>query len=74
MTDRTVIGLPVPEQERYMSRKQLAEHMGVSVRTIDRFAKEGMPHEDWGLKCRRFLPSRAIAWARTRRHHQEEAA
>jgi phage terminase Nu1 subunit (DNA packaging protein) len=69
----TVHGLPRPEVERYVSRAQLAEHMGVSVRTVDRFVKEGMPHEDWGLKCRRFLPSKAIAWARTRGHNEEAA-
>lgn len=59
-----VIGLPVPEPERYMTRAQLAEHMGVSVATVDRWVADGMPSETWGLRARRFRPSSAIAWAR----------
>lgn len=62
-----VYGLPVPEPERYVSRKELADIMGVSVKTIDRFVREGMPSETWGVRSRRFRPSVAIAWARTRR-------
>jgi phage terminase Nu1 subunit (DNA packaging protein) len=62
-----VVGLPVPEQEPYVTREQLAEIMGVGVRTIDRFRAEGMPCENWGMRAVRFQASRAIAWARTRR-------
>lgn len=61
-----VIGLPVPENERYVDRKQLADLMGVSVDTIDRMVREGMPSETWGLRARRFKPSAALAWARAR--------
>lgn len=61
-----VVALPVPEPERYVTRKRMAEIMGVSVKTIDRFVNEGMPSETWGLSARRFRPSRAIAWARDR--------
>jgi phage terminase Nu1 subunit (DNA packaging protein) len=61
-----VVGIPLPEQERYVSRKELAEIMGVSVRTIDTFRAEGMPAESWGLRAVRFSPSKAIAWARAR--------
>jgi phage terminase Nu1 subunit (DNA packaging protein) len=56
--------IPVPESEPYVSRAQLAEHMGVSVDTIDRLVKQGMPSETWGRRTRRFRPSIAIAWAR----------
>jgi phage terminase Nu1 subunit (DNA packaging protein) len=52
--------------ERYVTRQQLAEVMGVSVKTIDRMVRAGMPSETWGLRSRRFLASRALAWARTR--------
>jgi phage terminase Nu1 subunit (DNA packaging protein) len=52
--------------ERYVNRQQLAELMGVSVKTIDRMVRDGMPSETWGLRSRRFLASRALAWARTR--------
>lgn len=60
-----VVGLPVPEGERYVGRKELADIMGVSLPTIDRWVRAGMPSETWGLRARKFLPSRAIAWART---------
>lgn len=52
--------------ERYVDRRELAVLMGVNVRTIDRMVRDGMPSESWGLRARRFLPSLALAWARTR--------
>jgi len=52
--------------ERYLNREQLAQLMGVSVKTIDRMVRDGMPSETWGLRSRRFLASRALAWACTR--------
>lgn len=58
---------PWAEQERYVDRDELAELMGVSVATIDRWRRAGMPSETWGLRARRFRPSVAIAWARARR-------
>lgn len=64
---QTVRSLVVPATERYVSRSELAEMMGVSVSTIDRLVSEGMPSETWGMRTRRFLPSRALAWARSRR-------
>lgn len=54
---------PAPA-ERYLTRAQLAELMGVSVSTIDRMVASGMPSETWGRRSRRFLASRALAWAR----------
>lgn len=57
----------VPVQERYVTYAELAELMGVSVRTVVEFVAEGMPSETWGMKrTRRFLPSRALAWASER--------
>lgn len=63
----SVVGLPtkLPEGERYVSRRELAKRMSVSVTTIDRMRRAGMPSELWGQRMRRFLPSRAVAWART---------
>lgn len=61
-----VRSLVVPATERYVSRSELAEMMSVSVKTIDRLVSEGMPSETWGMRTRRFLPSRALAWARAR--------
>jgi phage terminase Nu1 subunit (DNA packaging protein) len=65
-TDGGVIVAP----EAYVDRKQLAELMGVSVATIDRMVRAGMPSETWGIRSRRFLASQALAWARTRRAAQ----
>jgi hypothetical protein len=55
-----------PFCERYVSRERLAQIMGVSVKTIDRLVVMGMPSETWGVRVRRFLPSRALAWAHER--------
>lgn len=60
----TVHGLPVQGREHYVTRDELAELMGVHVSTVDRMVKDGMPAETWGRRVRRFLPSRALAWAR----------
>ena len=60
------MGLVVPEPERYVTRRELAHIMGVSVPTIDRWVRQGMPSETWGMRARRFRPSLAIAWARAR--------
>lgn len=55
------------ELERYVTAGELAELMGVSERTIRRMVAAGMPSETWGMgRTRRFLPSLALAWARSR--------
>lgn len=54
--------------ERYVDRRELATLMGVNVRTVDRMVRDGMPSESWGLRARRFRPSLALGWARTRGH------
>lgn len=49
--------------ERYVTAQELAELMGVSVKTIYRLRRAGMPSESWGMaRTRRYLPSKAIAW------------
>ena len=58
--------------ERYVDRRELATLMGVNVRTVDRMVRDGMPSESWGLRARRFRPSLALAWARTRRPCADE--
>lgn len=61
----TLRALPVPAvPERYLTRSELAALMSVSVSTIDRMVRNGMPSETWGRRSRRFLASRALAWAR----------
>jgi phage terminase Nu1 subunit (DNA packaging protein) len=62
-----VVALPVREQERYVTRAELARLMGVSESTVKRWQRDGMPSETWGLRSRRYLPSRCTAWVRTNR-------
>lgn len=52
--------------ERYVDRRELADIMGVSVPTINRMVRAGMPSETWGLAARRFLPSECMEWAKGR--------
>jgi phage terminase Nu1 subunit (DNA packaging protein) len=59
----TVLPFPSQDPERYVSRMELAEIMGVSVDTIDRLRKAGMPSYTWGMRTRRFLASEATRWA-----------
>jgi phage terminase Nu1 subunit (DNA packaging protein) len=61
-----------PGLEPYVDRQQMARLMGVNVRTIDRMVRDGMPSESWGLRARRFLPSSALAWARSRKDVEDE--
>ena len=63
----TVSGLPTQQPERFVTRRELAELMGVSVGTIDQMRREGMPSTTWGRRTRRFRASTAIAWAQERR-------
>jgi phage terminase Nu1 subunit (DNA packaging protein) len=68
--DRTVNADRTPE--RYVGRRELADLMGVNVRTVDRMVRDGMPSESWGLRARRFRPSLALAWARAREARGDE--
>ena len=56
-----------PLLESYVTARELAALMGVSERTVKRWVAAGIPSETWGMsRTRRFLPSEAIAWARSR--------
>jgi transposase len=59
--------VPGADPEPWMSRARIAKHMDVSERTIDRWVREGMPHETWGLATRKFQASAVEKWARARR-------
>lgn len=59
----TVSGLPTQQTERYVTRRELAQMMSVSVGTIDNMVRRGMPSTTWGRRTRRFRASTAIAWA-----------
>lgn len=60
--------------EAYLSAGALAELMGVSVQTIKRWTRAGMPSQTWGMKVRRYRPTEAMAWARTYRDESDEAS
>lgn len=66
----TVTPLSTAEPERYVSRAELTDLMGVSTKTVDRLVAAGMPSETWGRRTRRFRPSTALAWARHQRHRE----
>lgn len=55
-------GFPEP----FLKRDEIARAMGVSVRTIDYWSKEGCPFETWGLKTKVFRASLVMDWARQR--------
>jgi|GEM_PF-4047893 len=52
--------------EPFVSRRELARLMGVSIDTVDRLVVEGMPSVTWGRRTRRFRASVAIRWAEER--------
>lgn len=66
MTPRTVIGFPERDPEPFVDRKQLAERFNVGIATVDRWVARGCPSETWGMRARRFQPSKVLAWLRTR--------
>jgi phage terminase Nu1 subunit (DNA packaging protein) len=44
----------LPSETRYITREQLAERMGCSVKTVDRMKADGMPYVSWGRRMTRF--------------------
>lgn len=66
MTDAQVIQLR-PGPEPYCSRMEIAKLMGVSERTIDRWAREGAPHQTWGMRTKKFRFSEVEQWAKIRK-------
>jgi phage terminase Nu1 subunit (DNA packaging protein) len=49
--------------DELVTRHELAEIMRVSVKTVDRMRREGMPHITWGRRLVRFRVGEAISWA-----------
>ena len=48
--------------ERWITARELAEQMGVSVATVTRWTRDGAPSETWGMRVRRFQLSKVVAW------------
>ncbi len=51
--------------QRYVTREDLAQVLGVSVDTVDRMRKQGMPSVVFSKRTRRFPLAQAEAWARS---------
>jgi hypothetical protein len=52
--------------EAWITRKELAALMGVSLKSIDRYTAEGMPSQLWGARTRRYRASECFAWGEKR--------
>jgi excisionase family DNA binding protein len=55
-----------PGAEQLVTREELAEILRVSVPTIDRMRRDGIPHHRWGRRLVRFRVAEAMAWAEAR--------
>lgn len=65
--DSNVRVLPVrAEAEVYLTRRQVAERLGIGLTTLDKYVKAGMPSHQWGLRVRRFKFSEVERWLRQR--------
>jgi hypothetical protein len=60
------VSVPPVAAERYVTQGELAELLSVSLSTVKRWTRDGMPSECWGLRVRRYLPSQALEWAHAR--------
>jgi phage terminase Nu1 subunit (DNA packaging protein) len=49
--------------DELVTREELADIMRVSVPTIDRMRREGMPAVTWGRRLVRFRVREALNWA-----------
>jgi excisionase family DNA binding protein len=52
--------------DRYLTRVELADHLGVCTKTIDRMVREGMPRHSFGRRLVRFRLGEVEAWLRRR--------
>jgi excisionase family DNA binding protein len=52
--------------ELYLTRRQLADRLGLGLSTVDKFVRLGMPSMTWGIRTRRFQLSAVERWLRER--------
>ena len=52
-----------PVRDEFVTREELAQLMRVSVPTVDRMRRAGMPHVTWGRRLVRFRVGEALRWA-----------
>lgn len=55
------------ETELYLTRRQLADKLGIGLSTVDKFVRLGMPSYTWGIRTRRFRLSECERWLCARR-------
>ena len=48
--------------ERWIDARELAETMGVSLATVTRWTRAGVPSQTWGMRVRRYRLSEVVAW------------
>lgn len=48
--------------ERYLSRRELADRLGIGLKSVDKLVNEGLPSHTWGLRTRKFLWSEVRRW------------
>jgi predicted DNA-binding transcriptional regulator AlpA len=53
-------------EERFVTQREMAEIMGVSVKTVYRLTLAGMPSVVFLKRTRRYRPSVALAWCAAR--------
>lgn len=62
-----------PVRDELVTRDELAEIMRVSVPTIDRMKREGMPSVTWGRRLVRFRVRDAMTWAEQQQQQHRAA-
>lgn len=58
---------PTNPEKRFLNRKQIAERLGVSVRTVSELINEGLPTIPLGRKRIQFDCDEVLSWAKNRR-------
>lgn len=48
--------------EAYLTRKEVCQELRVSVKTVQRWEREGLPVEVWGSRLRRYRLDRVRGW------------
>ena len=58
---------PTNSDEKFLNRKQIAERLGVSVRTVSELINEGLPTVPLGKRRIQFDCEEVLTWAKNRR-------
>lgn len=58
---------PTNSEKRFMNRKQIADRLGVSVRTVSELINEGLPTVPLGKRRIQFDCEEVLTWAKDRR-------